>query len=107
MSNYPFDLGGYPAGVTDADFNDDPEGLDFEEDDEMRYCKNEWCDNELMPDDDENEPCLNCREEQAKTAAYWERQYRASKDALSKDEVLDAYSDPTDYQKRQRMEREL
>lgn len=74
----------------------------------MTYCRaNEYgCDN-TIPDEREGELCDTCEAARQKTAAYYERMYRASKSDLSKDKILDAYSDPTDYQKRARMEQEL
>lgn len=72
------------------------------------YCRaSEYgCDN-TIPCEREGELCDPCEAARQKTVAYYERLYRASKSDLSKDEILDAYSDPTAYQKRERMEREI
>lgn len=89
-------MSNYPAGVND----DDPAfTLPDVETDEMAYCPNEWCDNELLPDDDENEPCGACRATEAADRAYWLRVF--AYDRLPTADDLDAYTEPCERGKRE------
>ena len=75
-----------------------------DEDDSIRYCSSEACDNELMPEDEDG-LCQACEAERQEQAKYYEQMYRASKD-YTRAEIEDVYSSPADYQKRERMLRD-
>lgn len=110
----PFERGFYETsrGFTQRSYFGAPEDRDSYErgriagqsELETIYCAaNEYgCDNTISAER-EGELCAPCETERQKTAAYYERMYRASKNDLPIEDVLDAYSDPTDRSKRERM----
>lgn len=48
------------------------------------------------------EDCPTCLAEQKRIAAYWKARYYKEQ-PLSREEVMDAYSDAAEYQKRERL----
>jgi len=84
--------GNMPVGVTENDlyFNDDPDGLDEEE---VGAC--EFHDVALNADGE----CQVCLEDMKKQQAYYGAMY-ARDQRYSREEIMDAYSDPSERNKR-------
>jgi len=60
----------------------------------------DWCDN--APDDEDDDLCTPCRLQREREAAYYRAQWEREYTDLSREEILDAYSNNP--QKRERME---
>jgi hypothetical protein len=86
-------MSNYPAGVNDSDFNDDPDGLEEEE-----YSPCEFHEVAVNSDGE----CPVCLEEMKKQQAYYGALYRAEH-RYTREEIMDAYSDPTERAKRTRL----
>ena len=61
---------------------------------------NEYGCDATIPDEREGERCDDCEQEQQATAAYYKALYDATPKPYTREEVMDAYSHPTEWAKR-------
>lgn len=68
---------------------------------EVETCHNDWCELNGPCVEDENQ-CAVCLAAEKREAEYWAKRYYAEP-RYSDDEIRDCYSEPSEYQKRERM----